>query len=331
MFKISAFAEKLNGDYIAWLSEHPKLTKKNQRKIPHLLIRMRSLVLARALLFQLFLPLVFAANIRAIYLFKDVMKSNTAALKSSGFNSVIIFGIGILENGDIKYYSNTPGSKDVVVASGGAYVGGDALGEKVRSFKTNETGIDRIEISMNAQHVRDLMSKPGPGTDTPLFRNFKALKAAWSLDAVNNDDESIYHVASTVSFAKMLGEVGLKYTIAPYTSTSFWVSVISQVNKGLSEPNLLLDRTYLQCYDGGANNNPASWQKNLGMKVVPLIWVTNDSKPSYGTSAAQAKSRFSGWNQGNALAGGGYWNDYDIEKMGLSYKQYGDVLTSVFA
>jgi hypothetical protein len=98
----------------------------------------------------------------------------------------------------------------------------------------------------------------------------------------------------------------------------------------LREPDLLLDRVYLQCYDGGARNDPASWRSTLGLKVVPLIWVINDSKPSFGTTAAQARTRFAGWNQRSALAGGGYWNDYDIEKMGLSYKEYGDVLTSVF-
>ena len=292
---------------------------------------MKPHALARALLFNILLQHVFAASIRSIFLFKDVMKSNTAALKTSGFNTLIIFGIGVLDNGDIKYFSNTPGSRDVLVASNGAYVGGDALANKIRSFKTgNDTSVDRLEISMNAQHVRKLMANPAPGPETPVYRNFKALKTAWTLDAVNNDDESVYDVASTVAFAKMLGRVGYKYTIAPYTRTEFWATVQTQLNNGLKEPGLLLDRVYLQCYDGGARNEPGSWQRMLRMKVVPLVWVTNDSKPSQGTTAAQARARFAGWNQQNAIGGGGYWNDFDIEKMRLSYKQYGDVLTSIF-
>jgi hypothetical protein len=292
---------------------------------------MRSYALVRALVFQLLLQYVFAASIRSIFLFKDVMKSNTASLKTSGFNTLIIFGVGVLENGDIKYYSNTPGSKDVVIASNGAYVGGNALAEKVRSFKTgNDTGVDRLEISMNAKNIRTLMASPGPGSETRLYRNFKALKSAWSLDAVNNDDESIYDVASTVAFAKMLAKVGYKYTIAPYTNTRFWVNVQTQLNKGLEKPDLVLDRIYLQCYDGGIRNDPGSWQKTFGMKVVPLVWVTNDSKPAQGTTVAQAKTKFAAWNQQNALGGGGYWNDYDIEKMGLSYTRYGEVLKNIF-
>lgn len=296
---------------------------------------MKCLSLARALISGFFLQQVAAApladtSIRAIYLFKDVLKSNTTALKMSGFNSLIIFGVGILDDGGIMYYSNTPGSSDVLIATNGSYVGGDALSEKVRSFKTGDTGVNRVEISMNSQHVKDLVQSPGTGSETPLYRNFAALKEAWDLDAVNNDDESIYDVSSTVAFAKMLGSAGYKYTIAPYTNTNFWVSLKTQANQGLSEPNLLLDRVYLQCYDGGAGNNPASWQTTLGLKVVPLVWVTNDSKPSQGITSAQAKSRFQGWVAQTTLAGGGYWNDYDIEKMGSSYTDYGGVLTSVF-
>ncbi|KAL5436334.1 hypothetical protein PMIN07_001713 [Paraphaeosphaeria minitans] len=286
--------------------------------------------LIRILLVDLVLGPVLGANIRAIYLFKDVLKSNTTALITSGFNSLIIFGVGILEDGSIMYYSNTPGSADAKVASGGAYIGGNGLAAKMQSLKAAGSSVIRLEISMNSQHVKDLMAKPGPGADTPLYKNFAALKAAWGLDAVNNDDESLYDVTSTVTFAKMLGKVGYRYTGAPYTNTAFWKSLISQTNAGLAEPNLLFDRAYLQCYDGGAGNDPGAWANNLGLKVVPLVWVTNDSKPSYGTTAAAAKTKFQGWKARGGVIGGGYWNDYDIEKMGLSYKGYGDALGSVF-
>ena len=65
------------------------------------------------------------------------------------------------------------------------------------------------------------MRNPGLGSAPTLYRNFEALKIAWSLGAVNNDDESIYDVASTVAFARMFGAMGYKYTIALYTNTLF--------------------------------------------------------------------------------------------------------------
>ncbi|KAK4035211.1 hypothetical protein C8A01DRAFT_48541 [Parachaetomium inaequale] len=278
----------------------------------------------------LFSHVLAAGTIRSIFLFKDVLKSNTTALQTSGFNTLIIFGVGVLPNGDIMYYSNTPGSKDVLVASGGSYVGGDALATKVRTFKTGiNTTVTRLEISMNAQNIRALMASPGPGATTPLYRNFAALKTAWTLDAVNNDDESVYDTASTVSFARMLGAIGYRYTIAPYTVPSFWAGVVAGANRDLKD--LLLDKVYLQCYDGGAGNVPATWRASLGMAVVPVLWVINDSKPVYGQSPAQAREQFAQWSrEGGGMAGGGYWNDYDIEKMGSSYEEYGYVLQDVF-
>ncbi|KAI1259624.1 hypothetical protein F5Y18DRAFT_442945 [Xylariaceae sp. FL1019] len=297
---------------------------------------MKWLVFAVVLLGQLFCaPAVFASiedtsNIRSLYLFKDVMVSNTTAIQTSGFNSVVIFGVGIVADGGIMYYSNTPGSSDVLIASNGVYVGGDALAAKVLSLKQGTTGINRVEISMNSQHVKDLMATPGPGPNTPLYQNFVALRTAWGLDAVNNDDESLYDLSSTITFAKMLGQMGYKYTIAPYTNAGFWSSFVQQTNSGLSEASFLIDRVYLQCYDGGAANNPATWSGMLGLKVVPLVWVTNVSKPSQGTTAAQAETKFTTWKAQGGITGGGYWNDYDIEKNGLSYTSYGAVLTNLF-
>ncbi|KAH6641135.1 hypothetical protein F5144DRAFT_590491 [Chaetomium tenue] len=290
--------------------------------------------LFRALLLHTLLTTTLAASpIRSIFLFKDVLKSNTTALTTSGFNTLIIFGVGVLPNGDIMYYSNTPGSSDTLLASAGAYVGGDALAAKVQSFKTGpDTLVTRVEICMNAQNIRQLMANPGAGANTPLYRNFAALRAAWGLDAVNNDDESIYDSAITVAFAKMLGAIGYRYTIAPYDAgrLGFWAGVVSGVNR---ESTGLLDRVYLQLYDGGARNVPASWQTALGMKVVPVLWVVNDSKPQFGQSPAQVRSRLAQWSREAQVAGGGLWNDYDIEKMGLasaSYAEYGYVLKEVF-
>src|SRR5688572_21255989 len=131
---------------------------------------------ASALLLALLLPIAAAQNIRAMYLFKDVLKSDTTAITTSGFNSVIMFGVGILENGDIMYYSNTPGSSDIVVASGGQYVGGAALQNKVRSFKASGSRINRVEICTNSNNIQALMSNPGPGPNTNLYRNLAALK-----------------------------------------------------------------------------------------------------------------------------------------------------------
>ncbi|KAK1978715.1 coagulation factor 5/8 type domain-containing protein [Colletotrichum cereale] len=292
--------------------------------------------MAAALLLRGPLPVHAAAdtNVKSIFLFKDVLQSNTTALKTSGFDSLVIFRIGVLDNGDLVYYSTGDAGEavDAPVVTNGTYVGGTALADKIQSFKTGTTHIDRIEVSLVShdttfQNIRDLFNADGPGPDTVLYRNFEILKTEWDLDAFNNDDEGVYDVSSTVGFAQMLGAIGYRYSIAPYTNSPFWAAVkrgIDAVAPGL------FDRVYLQVYDGGAGNDPGTWQTALGIKVIPLVWVINDAKPSQGVTAAQARQRFASWSSQYAVAGGGYWNDYDIEKMGSSYVEYAAALTSVF-
>ncbi|KAK0380697.1 coagulation factor 5/8 type domain-containing protein [Colletotrichum limetticola] len=285
-------------------------------------------------LLSLFANAAAAAGVKSIFLFKDVLQSNTTALKTSGFDTLLIFRIGLLGNGDLVYYSTGDAGEavDAPVVTNGSYVGGTALAEKVKSFKTGTTNINRVEISLVSHDttfkiIRDLINADGTGSDTKLYKNFEVLKAEWDLDAFNNDDEGVYDVASTVSFAQMLGKMGYQYSIAPYTNSGFWANVRTQVES--ANPGLF-DRVYLQVYDGGAGNNPGTWQTTLGMKVIPLVWVVNDAKPSQGTTATQAQQRFASWFSQYVVAGGGYWNDYDIEKMGSSYTDYGAALTSVF-
>ncbi|KAI1771430.1 coagulation factor 5/8 type domain-containing protein [Hypoxylon cercidicola] len=296
---------------------------------------MKSRTLISTVFLGFFLLASASATVKSIFLFKDVMQSNTTALKISGFNTLLIFRIGVLSNGDLVYYSTGSAGEavDAPVVTNGLYVGGTELADKIKSFKSGTTGIERVEVSLVShdttfQNIRSLINADGTGSDTILYKGFDALKAAWGLDAFNNDDESVYDVSSTVSFAVMLGDIGYKYSIAPYTNSGFWSNVKNRIDAAVSD---LFDSVYLQVYDGGASNNPRTWQNTLGMPVVPIVWVTNDAKPSQGTTAVQARTKFADWHSEYQVAGGGYWNDYDIEKLGSSYEAYGSVLTDVFS
>ncbi|KAK8073196.1 hypothetical protein PG994_004095 [Apiospora phragmitis] len=256
---------------------------------------------------------------KSMFLFKDVLQSNTTALTTAGFNTLLIFRIGLTDAGDLVYYS-TGGAGEAVdapVVSDGAYTGGTTLSDKIRSFKSSPgTLVDRVEVSLVSQDttfqiIRDLRCGP-----------------RGNLDALNNDDEGVYDLTSTVAFAQMLGGMGLQYTIAPYTNRAFWADAVSRINNNTQQ---LLDHVYLQVYDGGAGNDPAAWQSALGgMKIAPVEWVVNDAKPGEGTSPAAARDEFVRWFAEGAVEGAGYWNDYDVEKMGSSYTEYGAVLTEVF-
>ncbi|OLN90017.1 hypothetical protein CCHL11_07208 [Colletotrichum chlorophyti] len=312
----------------------------------HFLANMKNLMnvgfraLAAFLLFSPFLlglPFAHAeanTNVKSIFLFKDVLQSITTALKTSGFDTLLIFRIGALGNGDLMYYSTGDAGEatDAPVVTNGTYTGGTALADKIQSFKTDKTNITRVEVSLVShdttfQNIRDLINAEGTGPEAILYKNFEALKAAWDLDAFNNDDESVYDVSSTLSFAQLLGDIGYQYSIAPYSNSNFWATAKTRIDA--AAPGLF-DRVYLQVYDGGAGNNPGTWQDALDISVIPLVWVINDAKPSQGTNPALAQQRFANWYSEHEVAGGGYWNDYDIEKLGASYDEYGGALISVF-
>ncbi|ORX38159.1 coagulation factor 5/8 type domain-containing protein [Kockovaella imperatae] len=271
-----------------------------------------------------------SSYVKQLYLLKDPLISDNDLIKSAGFNTVIVFQVGVEPNGDIIFYG---ANANPTVATGGQYVGGSAYADTISAYKTGSTTIQRVELailsgSMSYQSIKSLIASNGTGPNTPLYENFKALKAAWDLDAINDDDEEVYDVSSTVAFAGMMGEIGYKYTAAPYTNQAFWAEVISQVNQ--NSPGLF-DRAYLQTYDGGEGNDPGQWGSALGMPVIPLVWVSNPSDPQYGETPTQAQLAFETWHLTETIAGGGYWNSYDIENSDhADYDAYAQALTNVF-
>lgn len=277
-----------------------------------------------------FLHGVFASpQVSSLFIFKDPALSNNAAIKSVGFDTVMAFALNVQSNGDIIYPLSAlgGGSPDVLLVSEGSYVGGPQYANIMKSYKTNST-IKRTEATFGPYSIiQTLINNNGTGSSTLLYKNLAALKTAWDLDAINNDDEETYDLQSTVSFANMVGEIGYKYSAAPYTNMGYWAEAVKQINS--QSPNLF-DRVYLQCYDGGAGNDPGQWQTALGIAVQPILWVVNDAKPVYGKTPEEAQSTFAQFKS-EGISGGGYWNNYDIEKQNSSYVAYADALRNAFA
>lgn len=241
-------------------------------------------------------------------------------LKASGFNTVIIWSVHPHPNGDL--YIN-----DVLVCQNGNYVGDSAWATAWQSLKTGTSSVTRVEISVGAwgcsdfENIQALINANGTGSNTILYRNFLALKNATGADAVNFDDESLYNVNTTVQFGKMCAAMGMKVTLCPYTYSSFWSSVKSQLGS-------IVDRVYLQCYAGGAGNSPSSWKSNMGMNVIPGLWCLNNA--SYGDSASSVQSKLTNWK--SSSDGGFIWLYDDLMKLSSpnSTADYANAINSAF-
>lgn len=240
-------------------------------------------------------------------------------LRASGFNTVIIWSVHVNENGDLVL-------NDSLICSNGEYRGEQKWKEQWSTLKKSPTSVKRIEVSVGAagcrdfENIMDLINKYGTGKDTILYKNFLALKEATGADAVNYDDESCYDVDSAVKFGNMCSNMGYKVALCPYTNSSFWSSVKSQLGD-------IVDRVYLQCYAGGAWNNPATWSRSMGTKVIPGLWCKNNS--SGGDSASTVRSKLTKWK--GSSNGGFMWLYDDMQKLSRpnSTADYAKAINSV--
>jgi len=228
------------------------------------------------------------------------------AARSSGFTRLFIFTLSIDAAGTLTAFNAT-------LCQNGNYLGDPTWGAKLAACKTAPSSVDRIEICIGSwgstafANIKNLIAAQGTGPNSILYKNFLALKNATGVDAIQFDDETTYDVNSMVAFGNMLAGMGLKVTLCPYTQQAFWVNVKNQLGTKV-------DAIYLQCYDGGAGNNPISWNSAFGgFKVSPGLWGNTDSKTSVVT-------KMRNWNTAMGGAPGGFmWLNGSLPSDGYKW------------
>ena len=230
--------------------------------------------------------------------------TNISELKKAGFNELIVWSVEVGATGDLNLNAEFP------LTSGGAYVGDQTWPQFAQDLQAIKAGkVKRITLSIGSSNVGDfenikaLVDSQGTGPDSILYKDFAALAAALPIDAVDLDDENGYDSESTIKFALMLGGLGYHVTIDPYTNSSYWTSVVSQIN---SQMPGLVDAVHLQAYAGGAGNSPCSSNWNFG--DVPVYPGLSDqhSAPPY-LSPSDAKKKLKGWHTQCGITGAWLW------------------------
>ena len=101
-------------------------------------------------------------------------------LKNSGFTYAILFNVNVEPDGTLTTDGET-------ICKDGTYVFANTQPhyvDDVKELKAWPTGISRIEICIGGwgnesySRIRDLINKEGIGSNSILYRNFKALKEA---------------------------------------------------------------------------------------------------------------------------------------------------------
>ncbi|HWY29657.1 MAG TPA: autotransporter-associated beta strand repeat-containing protein, partial [Candidatus Acidoferrum sp.] len=181
--------------------------------------------------------------------------------KASGFTTLITFAMHVNPDGTLLIGG--------VACTNGVYVGPTNWSSLVTTLKAPPTTVTRYEVCIGGwqdtsyDNVKKLLASQGTGPGSMLYKNFQALKnAVPGIDAIDDDDEQTYDLNSSANFANLLGALGYKFTLVPYTAQSFWVNLKNSITN--------CDYVYLQCYQGGAGNDPGQWDSAFGNGVVVI-------------------------------------------------------------
>ena len=229
---------------------------------------------------------------------------NVKELAKSGFSELLVWSVEVNSVGDLNLNGEFP------LTSAGAYVGKNTYPDFAKDLKKIKEGTPmRITFSVGSSNYGDwedikaLVDSQGTGKKSILYKDFKALIKALPVDAIDFDDENGYDSESTIKFAVMLGQLGYKVTMNPYTNSSYWTSVVSSINQ--QTPNLV-DGVHLQTFAGGEGNSPCSSEWNFGS--VPVFPGISDqpSAPPYLTPAA-TETAMANWHTQCGITGGWVW------------------------
>ena len=231
-------------------------------------------------------------------------------LKASGYTFGILFNVHVEADGTLTTDGET-------ICKDGEYVFGNTSPnyvDDVNALLTGNTSILRLEHCIGGWgnhaylNIANLVKADeseggGTGPNSILYKNFKALKDAIpSVIAINNDIEHDYEHEPHVQFHIMLFDIGFKTTIAPYHANyrnSYWIPFVDKINE--ARPGAV-DRNYLQCYGGGARNNPNDWK----IGDLPIYGSRDIEANSY--TPQQIVDVMTNWKNNTGIVGGFYWN-----------------------
>jgi hypothetical protein len=228
---------------------------------------------------------------------------NISELKKSGFNELIVWSVEVGSTGDLNLNGEFP------LTSAGAYIGNQTYPDFPKDLaKIKQLHVTRVTLSIGSSNfgdwedIKSLVDSQGTGKDSILYKDFAALMAALPVDAIDFDDENSYDAPSTTKFAVMLGKLGYKVTMNPYTNSSYWTSVVSQINT--KRPGTV-DGIHLQTFAGGDGNNPCSGWNFGGVPVYPGISDQTSAPPFLTPAQTQAAMR--NWHAQCGVTGGWVW------------------------
>ena len=247
--------------------------------------------------------------------------NNITEIENSGFTEAIVWSVEVNSVGDLNFNGEFP------LTSAGVYVGNQTHPDFPGNMALLKQGtVKRVTFSIGSSNIGDwqditaLVNAQGTGTDSILYKDFAALKAAIpALDAIDFDDENSFNSPTTIAFGVMLGQLGYHVMPDAFDNSSYWTNVVSQINTQLPGT---ADGVHLQAYAGGSGNNPCVGWNFGSVPVWPGLWDANDTP-------AQVQSMMTGWHSQCGITGGFMWLYDDFVGNGLAAQYASAINTAV--
>ncbi len=238
---------------------------------------------------------------------------------NQGITTVILWSIHIHDGGDL-YLNNT-----LFVSKGQIQYATDG------SSGVNPDYPALVKQLMSGGSVRDLLVSAGAWGTTSDFTawlgareqvkaNLAVLQSTFGITGVDFDYEGVYGDETQkmiVTLTLDVGSLGLYATYCPYMQSSFWTGCLADVY-AQNNSQQIVKWMNLQCYAGGANNNPLQWAQavqqtaNTGVSD-PYAFIV----PGYAVEGAEGEGPSSiqqAFSQlaGSGITGGFLWNSGGI-------------------
>lgn len=270
-------------------------------------------------------------------------------LTGSGFTTVILWTQHVQPDGTLVYNDPlAPPAEPWIVSNGQFNPAYQYLAQCISDLKEPGSSVTRVLFGIGSGGSEDftnILSLIANGQKSVLQQNFSVLANALPIDGfdLDNEDalpyvppgkpdpETLALISNFAEFTLLLAGIRSTVTYCPYNDQLFWFLCLRQVYLQ-NDNRQAVSWMNLQCYSGGAGNNPlvwaaelADWQKAnpAGVAqpvafVLPGYWCVNPgSNPTCekGSTSGECPSAiqqtFQGFG-GKGLSGGFIWNSYDI-------------------
>jgi hypothetical protein len=259
--------------------------------------------------------------------------------KKAGWTTIILglFHIGDAARGfvEAEIFLN-----DLSIIRDGVYTADHAWPAKIAQLKASSS-ITEIYASIGGwdpvrdfKTIKEIYEKNHNSFEgTMLQKNFQVLRDkvpaidGIDMDCEGNSGTDVYDKTSFVAFCKMLIGMGFAITFCPYEKPEFWVGALDEIENSKVIVNGVEKSARgavkwwnLQCYDGGANNDPQTWASAIKAKIpefptdgfiLASDWAKfwdKDRNQWRGDCPREVKQRISQYSKEACFGGAFIWN-----------------------